>query len=294
MSLVLFLILSSLFGANAFLTAGPTRPLFRLASDAEAEIVAEESLIAPDDGTFHSQEDFLITAQRLARENGKLLLDNPQARNELEDAVKELEETSDTVSIDPQTMLGDWTLVISTATGGPTNPSFESLPSFLKDFRSQLIEQSNQNIKVTQRIRSIKSTDEIDRVDHVLEFSPPDLPNPLEITQTKVILVHQAELKGVTTKLALTSLILNVAGNSQQLDPQGQDIASLNLPFGDLLNVGDFETTYLSDTLRISRGKVGWKDQLRVFTRPATIPEEVETEVADEDPTNSMPSDVDE
>lgn len=69
------------------------------------------------------------------------------------------------------------------------------------------------------------------------------------------------------SSLSLCVPLVNVAGKSQRLDPEGADVLGINLPFGEFLNAGGFETTYMDDTLRISRSKVGIVDQLRVFVR---------------------------
>lgn len=94
--------------------------------------------------------------------------------------------------------------------------------------------------------------------------------NPLHVSKSKLVLIHKATIESelpLKTKLALQSVVLNVAGNSTYLEPNGQDIAGLNLPLGEFIGSGTFETTYLDNDLRISRGKQGFVDQLRVFIR---------------------------
>lgn len=86
--------------------------------------------------------------------------------------------------------------------------------------------------------------------------------------------------------MKLTSLLsyisVNVAGKSEILEPEGADVLGINVPFGDLLNAGSFETTYMDEDLRISRSKVGIVDQLRVFVR-AEKEEVVEVTELDEE-----------
>ena len=72
-----------------------------------------------------------------------------------------------------------------------------------------------------------------------------------------------------------------MAGESKNLEPNGEDILGINLPFGDLLNAGSFETTFLDDSMRISRSKTGPVDQIRVFVKTETQNSE-STEVVDE------------
>ena len=80
----------------------------------------------------------------------------------------------------------------------------------------------------------------------------------------------------------MSYILVNVAGKSEILEPEGADVLGINVPFGDLLNAGSFETTYMDEDLRISRSKVGIVDQLRVFVR-AEKEEVVEVTELDEE-----------
>lgn len=90
--------------------------------------------------------------------------------------------------------------------------------------------------------------------------------------------------------MSLTIVVVSVAGTSQLLDSKGADVLGINIPLGEFLNSGTFETTYMDDSLRISRGKLGLVEQLRVFTKTskmATVEAELLTQEASGDDTPS-------
>ena len=242
------------------------------------------------------RDDLLETAQRLKEKNGVFILDKND-KNELEDLVSALEREGS--ARDMTQFVGDWTLVCTTS-------SNLERPDFIPEnpIRQALVKASNQYVTVTQRIRAENDDRVVDRVDNVIEYQYPEqlgkvvdglseplanlqVFNPLEISDTKVILCHKAKIMDSSnddkslfdTKIGLESVILNVAGQSTVLDPNGKDVASINLPFAsEFGNSGVFQTTYLDDKVRVSRGRVANAiDQLRVFVRatPLAVEEEV-------------------
>lgn len=150
------------------------------------------------------------------------------------------------------------------------------------------------SFQVTQRIRNdgtSSSDGTINRVDNVIEYTPIDslediLPeesplsniigklnvNPLQVKNSKVVLIHNAEVESVSpilrTKIAWVSSVLNVAGTSQFFEEDGADVFGLNNLFGEFLNVGSFDTPYVDEDIRVSRSTNGpLLEQLRVFVR---------------------------
>jgi hypothetical protein len=121
---------------------------------------------------------------------------------------------------------GDWTLVCSTSTNAD-GIDLSKIPFLnagpIKNIRDAI----NRCLVVKQCIRAREDSGAIDRVDHVLEYQPPDslteildnLPdalsslniNPLHVSEGKVTLVHKADVESVTpvlrTKLSLDSIV---------------------------------------------------------------------------------------
>ena len=230
------------------------------------------------------------TAKKLKADYGSILLEKA-AKDEFKAAVEELENKSEPPAIEDYAdmFIGDWTLLCTTSVnreGVDTSflPFLKQDP--LKKIRDSIREAANKYILVQQLIKSSKNDGVIDRVDNTIEYEPPEqlrelidnIPerlsqlniNPLHVSKSKLVLVHKATIESelpLKTKLALQSIVLNIAGNSTYLEPNGQDIAGLNLPLGEFIGTGTFETTYLDNDLRISRGKQGFADVLRVFVR---------------------------
>jgi hypothetical protein len=171
----------------------------------------------------------LVTiANRLQADQGIFLYDKT-AKEELTKAVSALEAVASAPTRDDfdDRFQGDWTLVVTTATNS-AGFDLSKLPFLnegpLKEIRATL----NRSIRVEQRIRSTTNSTVVDRVDHVIQFQPPnmlmdvlggDVPdalrsinvNPLEVTKATVTLVHKATVESVIpvlkTKICLESVI---------------------------------------------------------------------------------------
>jgi hypothetical protein len=186
-----------------------------------------------DVSTTIAKTELLETAESLNEKFGCLIIDS-SAQEQLRNAVEKLEAVTEPPSASTE-LIGNWTLLCSTASASLQNGPLDKIngidtnkiPFFnegpLKEIRDTL----NKSLKVQQVIKAETMSGVVDRVDHVLQYAPPDtlsafidsLPdalknldiNPLKVSESKFILVHKAEVESVSpvinTKLSLSSIV---------------------------------------------------------------------------------------
>lgn len=179
-----------------------------------------------------AKEELLELVKDLKAKYGLLLIDG-KAKESFKEAVEKLETVAEPPT-DTAGLLGAWTLLCTTASSdvakGISGIDTSKIPFFndgpVKDIRETM----NKSLRVEQIIKST-SSDGIDSIDHVIEYSPPNtlasvlknlpdnLPepiktlniNPLQVSETKVYLKHKAEVESVIptmkTKLSLSSIV---------------------------------------------------------------------------------------
>jgi len=270
--------------------------------EAVNEPMEEPSLsdMLPVDST-ELRNDMLYTAKSLTEDSPTgIFLTTPVAMDKLKSAVTRLEAITPSMSQrEKELLVGDWELLATSRSVNVQNSKMtvpdEAKNILFKVKTPKLSDSIRNSITVLQRVQPSSSAveeDEVDiinRIDHVIQYTPLKLAdlipensplkglrswnvNPLEVSQSKITLVHDAEVSSIvpalTTKLALKSVVVNVAGKSQYLDPQGADVLGLNIPsLGEFANSGSFETTYIDENVRVSRNKIGFVDEIRVFVR---------------------------
>jgi hypothetical protein len=203
----------------------PTKPLL-------GSLMTLQSTVAVDVSTTLAKTELLETAESLNQEFGCLIIDS-KAQDRLKAAVEKLESVADTPK-SSDGLIGQWTLLCSTASASLQGPldkingiDTSKLPFFNEGPIKSIRDTLNKALKVEQVVMDETTAGTINRIDHVLQYVPPDtlsafldnIPetlknfniNPLEVTKSKVILVHKAEVESVTptlrTKLSLSSII---------------------------------------------------------------------------------------
>ena len=268
---------------------GFAKEVFSSAAPSDVEIADDnvehyDELPAGATPIVQARNDLIQTATDLTSSSPTgLFITLPSDRALFVKAIARLEAISPTTSdLSESLMLGEWELV-ATSRKAP----LEAAASSMKKKKASAIfsmpklnPKIKNSIKVTQMIRSNQDTYEtgiLDRVDNIIEFDNtsthllPAFLNPLSIDQSKLILIHKAKVESFVpfrTKFALQSIVLNIAGTSQNLDPDGADVFGLNIPsLSEWMNSGEFDTTYVDDDVRVSRGTIGFLDETRVFIR---------------------------
>ena len=263
-------------------------------SDVDSNADSDSELAPGSPPVLDARNDLLSTSYSLTSSSPTgIFLSLPQDRKKFIKAVARLEAIAPTTSdLSEPTMIGDWTLVATSRKtlldnvdteakadigakngkkNGKSKLQLPKLPHKIKD-----------SIKVTQRIRCMDdpTSTTIDRIDNVIEFDNestllPDVLNPLKINQSKVALVHDAKVQSFVpfrTKLSLKSVVLNLAGQSKNLDPEGADVFGLNVPsLTDWMNSGEFDTTYVDEDVRVSRGTIGFLEETRLFVKKGFV-----------------------
>jgi gas vesicle protein len=270
---------------------GFAKELFSSAAPSDVEIADDnvehyDELPAGATPIVQARNDLIQTATDLTSSSPTgLFITLPSDRALFVKAIARLEAISPTTSdLSESLMLGEWELV-ATSRKAPLEAAASSMNKKKKKASAifsmpKLNPKIKNSIKVTQMIRSNQDTYEtgiLDRVDNIIEFDNtsthllPAFLNPLSIDQSKLILIHKAKVESFVpfrTKLALQSIVLNIAGTSQNLDPDGADVFGLNIPsLSEWMNSGEFDTTYVDDDVRVSRGTIGFLDETRVFIR---------------------------
>jgi len=254
----------------------PALPTDEASDDAPAAVDAGPEVFSPE------KKSLLELCTRLNRDIGSPFVTSRSDKLQVGDAASALETSLNSQATVPA-MMGRWKLLCTT--NSSANPT--TLPGAARGGTGPLAPR----LVVYQQIRPGDSAgdppDAIGRIDNVLAFSPPEssggvadgllrLLNPLGVTGTKISLIHAAEVEAegppvLRTRIKLRSAVLNVAGTSKVLDVGGEDVFGLNLPglpgMEEFANAGKFDTTYVDGDVRISRGTVGYLDQLRVFVR---------------------------
>jgi hypothetical protein len=255
------------------------------------------------------RNELLYTAKSLAEESPTgIFITKPDAIDKFTKAAARLEAITPSMTPrEKELLVGDWVLLATSRTLKRTSnvevpKEFKKFP-FNKLKTPKLNDKIRNSITVLQRIKRAEggteaeddeeditsSSSDINRIDHVIQYTPLTLSdfipensplasirnwnvNPLNVSQSKVTLIHDAQVESIEpalrTKISLKSIVVNVAGKSQYLEADGADVLGLNIPsLGDFTNSGSFDSTYVDENVRVSKGTIGFLEEVRVFVR---------------------------
>lgn len=237
-------------GVSAFQIAQPSRGSQRVLS--LSSTVGDYASPSIDVSTTLAKTELLETAESLNEEFGCLIVDS-NAKERLSAAVEKLESFSYAPSSSAE-LIGEWTLLCSTASASLQGPleqingiDTSKLPFFNEGPIKSIRDTLNKSLRVEQIVKAESSPGIVTRVDHVLQYAPPDtlsefledLPdplkalniNPLEVTKSKVILSHKAEVLSIEptlkTKLSLASVICKYIVFSTREHPSADTVSKL-------------------------------------------------------------------
>jgi len=194
--------------------------------------------------TVSSTKQHLLTVAKALQANSKtgVVLSNASDRSALKKAAAELEAVAPE-SFETTKMLGDWTLVCTASfrSGNDVEQTTKRSPFFLGKAKNggkmsnPIQDALKRSFTVTQRIRSMDNSTDIDRVDNVVEFTPANTLdqilgrtgdekknplqqmfgslnlNPLDVSKSTASLIHTAEVQStlpvLRTRIALKSVV---------------------------------------------------------------------------------------
>jgi hypothetical protein len=202
--------------------------VFSTTTEVEDVVVSVDDQDKSAAATCIAREELMELTTDFKSKYGVLLIDS-KAKASFRDAVEKLENLTESPT-DTSLLVGDWTLLCSYSSAFPKKTNIidtSKIPFFnegpIKDIKDTL----NDSIEVVQRIKFGESSNSIDSIDHIINYTPPNalssflknIPdaikdldiNPLKVSDTKVILKHKAEVEAVIplikTKLSLQSVV---------------------------------------------------------------------------------------
>jgi len=171
---------SLILSASAFIAPSPafsSNGKNRVASVFATDVDEADTGVAfsVDASADIAKEELMDLTRDLKEKYGVLLIDS-KAKDSFRKAVEKLESVAE-LPTDTSLLVGDWTLLCSSSSSSAT-PKIEidtnKIPFFnegpIRDIKNTL----NNSIKVQQRIKFGETSNSIDSIDHVIDYTPPN------------------------------------------------------------------------------------------------------------------------